>query len=164
MKTLRKRRKQFKTDYGKRIKLLKSHSPRIVFRKTNKYVMGQYAFSKEAQDTVNFGFSSKKLLDFGWPKEFQNSLKSIPASYLLGVLVGTKIKKEKLEKPIVDFGMNKMLHKTKVYAFLKGLLDSGIDLKTKKDIFPEEEKLRGKYLKKDFTPHFELIKKNIEKA
>jgi len=164
MKTLRRRRRENKTDYSKRIKLLKGKSPRIVFRKTNKYVFAQYVLSKEAQDTVKFGFSSKKLLDFGWPKKFQKSLKSIPASYLLGFLVGNKIKKEKLKTPILDFGMNRMIHKAKVYGFLKGILDSGIDIKSKKDIFPPEERIKGKFLKEDFSSNFEEIKLKIEKS
>ena len=59
MKTSKKRRKEAKTDYGKRIKLLKSSSPRIVFRKTNKYVIIQYVISKEAKDEIEFGITSK---------------------------------------------------------------------------------------------------------
>jgi large subunit ribosomal protein L18 len=164
MKTLRKRRKQFKTDYGKRIKLLKSNSPRLVFRKSNKYVVAQYVVSKEAKDKIIFGESSKKLMNFGWPEEFKNSLKSIPAAYLLGFLAGNKMQKDKLEKPILDFGMSRMIHKSKVYAFLKGVIDAGIEVKYKKDIFPEEDRLKGKSLKSDFTSHFEKIKSNIEKA
>lgn len=161
MIVLKRRRREYKTDYAKRIKLLKGGSPRIVFRKTNKYVIGQYIVSKESQDKTSFGFSSKKLIDFGWPKELKNSLKSIPASYLLGFLIGNKIKKEKLKTPIIDFGMSRMVHKTRVYAFLKGLSDAGIGSPNKKDIFPDEEKIKGKFLKEDFTSNFETIKSKI---
>ena len=64
MKTIKRRRKESKTDYLKRIKLLKSESPRVVFRKTNKYVIAQYVLSKGAQDKVVLGITSKKLLMF----------------------------------------------------------------------------------------------------
>ena len=75
MKTIRRRRKENKTDYGKRIKLLKSGKPRIVFRKSNRYVVAQYVISKEAQDKTELGVSSKELLKHGWPKENSGSLK-----------------------------------------------------------------------------------------
>ena len=163
MRVDKKRRKQSKTDYSKRIKLLKSGSPRVVFRKTNKYVISQYVTSKEAQDKIEFGVNSKDLIKYGWPKEFKGSLKSIPASYLVGFLIGKKIIKQKLENPIVDLGMLRILYKTKVYGFLKGLKDSGIEIKCEDKMFPEEDRIKGKNLKKDFSKTFEEIKSKIEK-
>ncbi|MBU4070269.1 MAG: 50S ribosomal protein L18 [Nanoarchaeota archaeon] len=162
MKTFKRRRRENKTDYGNRLKLLKSETPRIVFRKTNKYVILQYVVSEEARDKVIIGVTSKNLLKYGWPKEFEGSLKSIPAAYLTGLLIGKKILKEKLKTPIVDFGMIRPIHKTKIYGFLKGLIDSGIEIKHKAEIFPEEEKIKGKNLKKDFTETFTKIKSKIE--
>jgi large subunit ribosomal protein L18 len=159
MKVSKRRRKQAKTDYAKRIKLLKSNSPRIVFRRTNKYLIAQYVTSKEAKDKVELGTTSKELLKFGWPKEFTGSLKSISAAYLLGLLMGKKIKEKKLEKPIVDFGMIKMLHKTKTYAFLKGLKDSGLDIPCKEDVCPDESRLKGEHMKNKIS--FEEILKRI---
>ena len=162
MKTLKRRRKEHKTDYLKRIKLLKSSSPRVVFKKTNKYIMAQYVKSKEAQDKVEMGISSKILIKYGWPKEFEGSLKSIPASYLIGLLIGRKILEKKLEKPVVDFGMIRVLHKNKAFAFLKGLKDSGIEIECKEEFFPNEDRIKGKHLKKDFSKIFEEIKSKIQ--
>lgn len=164
MKTLKRRRKEHKTDYLKRIKLLKSGKPRIVFRKTNKYIIAQYITSKEAQDKVKIGAISKHLLKYGWPKKFEGSLKSIPASYFTGLLIGKKIIKEKLKTPIVDFGMIKTLHKSKTYAFLKGLIDAGIEIKYKEKIFPNEDRIKGKHMKKDFSKTFDEIKSKIDKS
>ncbi|HJZ18678.1 MAG TPA: 50S ribosomal protein L18 [Candidatus Nanoarchaeia archaeon] len=162
MKTLKRRRREGKTDYLKRLKLLKSHAPRIVFRKTNKYVISQYLSSKGIKDKVEIGVNSKQLLKYGWPKEFEGSLKSIPASYLVGLLMGRKIAKGKKETPIADFGMIRNLHKTKIFAFLKGLVDAGIKMKYDKNTFPEDERVRGANLKKDFSEIFEKIKSEIE--
>jgi len=133
MKTVKKRRKQNRTDYFGRLKLLKSGKPRLVFRRTNKYIIAQYVVSKEAQDKIVFGVTSRDLVKHGWK---EGSLKSIPASYLTGYLIGKQIIKRKLETPIVDFGMIRVLHKTKVFGFLKGLVDSGLDVKCEKG-FPE---------------------------
>jgi len=118
MRTIKKRRKQNKTDYLGRLKLLKSGKPRVVFRRTNKYIIVQYITSKQAQDKIVLGFTSKDLMNYGWKNE-SGSLKSIPASYLTGYLIGKQIIKKGLETPIVDFGMIRVLHKTNTYAFTK---------------------------------------------
>ena len=162
MKVAKRRRREHKTDYGKRIKMLKGGIPRIIFRKSNRYIVAQYVSSKEAQDKIKFGASSKDLLKHGWPKENQGSLKSIPASYLTGFLIGKKIIKES-KNPILDFGMQRVLHKTKTYGFLNGLVDAGVRLKHDKKFFPEEDRIKGKHMKKDFSSIFEQIKSNIEK-
>ena len=96
MKTLKKRRRQYKTDYANRLELLKSEKPRIVFRKTNSYIIAHYVVSKEAQDKTQIGISSKHLLKYGWPEKFKGSLKSIPAAYLTGYLIGKQIISKKL--------------------------------------------------------------------
>lgn len=164
MKTLKRRRKENKTDYLKRIKLLKSGTPRVIFRRTNRYVAVQYITSKQSQDKIKFGITSKKLIEYGWPEEFKGSLKSIPASYLLGLLAGKRITKEKLETPIVDSGMFRMIHKNRIYSFLKGLIDSGIEIKCKEETFPSKDKINGKNLKRDFSKTFLEIKSKIEKS
>ncbi len=161
MKTIRRRRKECKTNYHKRVKLLKSEKPRLVFRKTNKYLIAQYTTSFEAQDKVIFNINSKDLLKNNWPKEMAGSLKSIPAAYLTGYLVGTKIISEKLETPVVDLGMIRTIYKTKVFAFIKGLIDSGVKIPCKEEAFPEEDRIVGKSLKNDFSKTFEEIKSKI---
>jgi len=163
MKTQVKRRRQFRTDYKRRRELLKSERPRLVFRRTNRYFIVQYVVSSEAQDKIKFGTTSKELLKYGWPREFENSIKSIPAAYLTGILFGKRIQEKKLETPIVDSGMLKTKHKTKFFAFLKGLIDSGIKISCNEEAFPEEERIQGKSLKEDFSSKFKDIKSKIDK-
>lgn len=143
----KRRRREFKTDYLKRLKLLKSGKPRVVFRKTNKYVIAQYVTSFEAQDKIEIGMDSRELLKYGWSENAKGSLKSTTASYLLGYLMGKTILKNKKEKPIIDFGMIQTLHKTKVYAFIKGMIDSGIEISSKKEAFPDESRIKGEHMK-----------------
>ncbi len=163
MKLQKKRRMEAKTDYAKRIALLKSNLPRIVFRKTNKHIIAQYTLSESAQDKISKGITSKDLLKYGWPEKMEGSLKSIPASYLTGYLIGKLIQKEKLKTPIVDFGMYRMIHKNRQFAFLNGLIDSGLEINCDKKDFPEKERISGKNLKEDFSKEFEKIKSNIDK-
>jgi len=159
-RTLKKRRKQNKTDYGNRLELLKSGKPRIVFRRSNKYVVAQYVESKEAKDKIIFGVTSKDLGKHGWPENASGSLKSIPASYLTGFLIGKKILAKKLKTPIVDLGMLRTLHKTRVYGFLKGLIDSGLKISCKEEAFPDESKIKGENLKNKIP--FDEIVENLK--
>jgi len=163
MRVQKRRRREGKTDYANRIRMLKGESPRIVFRRTNRYIITEYVTSREAQDKIVIGITSKKLKEFGWPSEFEGSLKSIPASYLTGFLMGKEIAKKKLATPIVDVGMIRTISKNKVFAFIKGLIDSGIKIKCSEEKFPEEERLSGKNLKSDFSKIFKEIKSKIEK-
>ena len=163
MKSIKKRRKENKTDYQKRMKLLKGGLPRIVFRKTNKYIISEYIISDETKDRIEIGLTSKALLKYGWPEKSKGSLKSVPASYLTGFLIGKKIIKGKKETPIVDLGMTRNIHKSKAFAFLNGLADAGLKIKHDKKTFPEQERIKGKNLKEDFSKHFEAIKSRIEK-
>ena len=59
--------------------------------------------------------------------------------------------------------MLRSLHKTKLYGFLKGLIDSGLEISYKKETFPEEERISGKHLIEDFTKFFSQIKEKIDK-
>jgi len=162
-KFIKKRRKlEGKTDYKARIALLKSNKPRVVFRKSNRYVIGQFIKSKEARDTIIVGVNSKQLMGYGWSKDAVGSLKSIPACYLTGFLLGKKVlDKDKETDTIFDTGLLRSLKKSKIYAFLKGVKDSGLNVKSGKDIFPDEKKLQGEFMKNKVD--VSQIKLNIEK-
>jgi len=156
----KRRRREGKTNYSKRIMLLKSERPRIVFRRTNKYIIGQYVESHDAQDKVVFGVDSRELLNHGWPEEAKGSLKSVTASYLTGYLVGKKVKDKELEEPIVDFGMFKIIYKGRLFAFLKGLIDAGLNIECKEEALPEDERVQGQHLKNKID--FNKIKSSID--
>ena len=163
MKTEKRRRREGKTDYKARLSLLKSGKPRIVFRKTNKYDIGQYVKSKEAQDSVIIGVNSSELLKFGWPMEMPGSLKSLPAAYLTGFLLGRKIlDKENNVKAILDIGLLRNIKKSRIYAFLKGAVDAGVEIPCKKEVFPDESRITGRHMKRNID--FNKIKEKIEKT
>lgn len=156
-RTIKKRRKEFRTDYSLRKKLLESHTARIVIRKTNKYFIIQAVESSEAQDKVIMTFTSKELLKNGWDAKQKGSLKSIPAGYLTGLLVAKKLKKGKF---IVDLGIARKIFGSRIYAVVKGLIDGGLDINANEKIFPSQERLEGFYLK---SKNKEMITKVREK-
>lgn len=156
-----KRRREGKTDYKARVGLLMGEKGRVVFRKTNRYITGQYIESKEARDKIIVGVNSKELLNYDWPKSNMGSLKSIPACYFTGFLLGKKMLDKEIKNGIFDIGLNRNVKKSKIYGFLKGVVDSGIKINCKEEVFPEEKRLRGGNSKAKLN--FEEIKKNIEK-
>ena len=57
--------------------------------------------------------------------------------------------------------MIRNLHKTKIYAAVKGLIDAGVQIKYKKDIFPDENRIKGNHMKNKIN--VESIKSKITK-
>jgi large subunit ribosomal protein L18 len=161
MKVVKRRRRQGKTDYNARLSMLKSGLPRIIFRKTNRYIIGQYVKSQESKDKVIIGVTSKDLIESGWPKQLEGSLKSIPASYLTGFLLGKKIiDREDKVRAILDIGLIRNVPGSRMQAFLKGVQDSGVGINAKKENFPNESRLLGRHMKKEIS--FNKIKEKIE--
>jgi large subunit ribosomal protein L18 len=161
MITVKKRRRlEGKTDYKKRITLLKSKTARIVFRKTNRYVIGQYIKSEGAQDGVEEGVNSKILLSFGWPKEAEGSLKSLPAAYLTGFILGKRVSEKEKAKAIFDIGLFVSAPKSRIFAFLKGVADGGVEVNCSKEVFPDESRTLGRHMKKNIQ--FDKVKEKIE--
>jgi len=138
-RTIRRRRKEGKTDYKARFGFLKSGMPRVVVRRTNRYVIAQIISSDVAQDKVIAEVNSKELLSKGWPKELAGSLKSLPACYLAGYLLGKKSKD--IQKGILDIGLQRSISKNRIYSFLKGLVDSGFEIAHDEKVFPSDEML-----------------------
>ncbi len=140
-RTIRRRRYEAKTDYKSRFTLLKSGKPRLVIRKTNRYVIAQVVVSEVAQDKVISGLTSKALIEKGWPKEKEGSLKNMAAAYLTGFLLAKKIK-DKVDEVIVDFGMNRNVKKSRIYAVVRGAIDGGLKMNVGENILPEIKELK----------------------
>lgn len=147
MRILKRRRRESKTDYRARLALLKSEKPRFVARKTNRFIIAQVITSEIAQDKVIVGISSKFLLSKGWPEEAKGSLKSIPAAYLTGLLLGKLAQEKGISEAIFDMGMYRNIQKSRIYAVLKGALDSGMVIPHNKAVLPEVVPKNEKILK-----------------
>ncbi|MGV8152084.1 MAG: 50S ribosomal protein L18 [Candidatus Nanoarchaeia archaeon] len=161
MKLNKKRRIENKTDYRKRLILLKGNSPRLVIRKTNRYMILQIIESKESQDYIKYSAVTKELLEYGWPKEMSGSLKSVSASYLTGYLLGKKAESLK-GRVISDTGLMPNTKGSRIYAAIKGIADSGIKINYGKGVEPKEERIKGKNAKAGILEAFDKIKKSIE--
>jgi large subunit ribosomal protein L18 len=135
----RKRRRESKTNYTKRLLLLKGNVPRLVVRKTNKYILLQIVESKHAQDKVICEVNTKEFLRYGWPKEKSGSLKSLAAAYLAGMLLANKAKAKDVKKVILDSGLIPSTKGSRVYAAVKGVVEGGLEIPHDQNILPSDE-------------------------
>ncbi|MBU0907600.1 MAG: 50S ribosomal protein L18 [Nanoarchaeota archaeon] len=136
----RRRRAERKTDYKARFSMLKSGKPRLVVRRTNRYIIAQIVCSDIAQDKVIARVTSNDLLSKGWPKEKSGSLKSLPAAYLTGFLL-VKSLKVKVGEAILDLGLQRSISGSRLFAVLKGALDAGLNVPHNPEALPEMERI-----------------------
>ena len=78
------RRRENKTNYKKRLNLIKSKEIRLVLRPTNKYVIAQLVEFHQDGDKIIVSANSKDLKKYGWNISCSNT----PAAYLTGFLCG----------------------------------------------------------------------------
>ncbi|MEK6874837.1 MAG: 50S ribosomal protein L18 [Nanoarchaeota archaeon] len=127
------------TNYKKRLKLLIAKTPRLVVRKTLKYISTQLITYNQQGDHVSTSAHSKELTTFG----YTGSPKNIPAAYLTGLLLAQKAKKAKITKAILDSGLYPSISGSKIYAALKGTIDGGISIPHDPSSLPTSERISG---------------------
>lgn len=136
------RRREGRTNYKKRLKLVLSRKPRLVVRKFSHHISCQIIeYSKEGDRTL-VSSHSRNLLKYGW----KAGLKNIPAAYLTGLLVGLRAKKMGINEAVLDIGLHVPKKGGKLYACLKGAVDAGMEIPHDESIFPPEERINGSFI------------------
>jgi len=146
------RRAEGKTNYHRRLRLLKSGKLRTVIRASNNHITVQVVQSKLKGDKILISAHSKELLtNYGWNANTGN----IPAAYLTGYLAGIRAKKNGIDEAILDLGL--FYHKNRVLAAFKGVLKAGIEIPYSEEFFPEnlEERTNGSHIEN----YAQLLKK-----
>ncbi|NYB52754.1 MAG: 50S ribosomal protein L18 [Methanobacteriaceae archaeon] len=179
-----KRRREGKTDYGARLKLIGLDKHRLVVRITGNHTIAQIVDVELAGDNTLVSAHSQELKNMGW----LGSGKNTSAAYLTGYLCGKKSIKEGIQGAVLDMGLQSSTKGSRVYAVLKGAIDAGLEVPHKDVILPDEDRITGEhiaqyaqtlekaelekkfsqYLKKGLSPqnlpdHFQSIKEKIEK-
>ena len=137
------RRREMKTDYHQRKRLLKSGKIRFVARPSNKQILVQFVESKIGGDKTFIQIQSNDLKKFGWDIATSN----LPAAYLTGYLAGKKAAKEKIKEAILDIGTHSAHAGTKIFATLKGVVDAGIEIPCNERMMPSDNRIRGEHIK-----------------
>ena len=136
------RRRQGKTNYYKRLSLLKSMKLRLVVRKSLRNLTLQIVEYVPTGDKVLVAYNTKSLEKLGW----SYSKKNIPAAYLGGIMIGKLAKSKKIIKAILDCGLHSTVKGSVIFAVLKGAIDAGLDIPCGDEIFPDEARLSGKHI------------------
>ncbi|MHC1635026.1 MAG: 50S ribosomal protein L18 [Candidatus Methanospirareceae archaeon] len=157
------RRREGKTDYRKRLKLLLSGKPRVVVRKSNRYIRMQLIrFNKQGDETLVSAISSE-LEKYG----YKGNKCNVPAAYLTGLLFGKRAKERGYEEGVLDIGLHSPSYGSKVFAALKGAIDAGMKIPHGEEVLPSEERIRGEHIAKyrnmpSIVENFEAVKAKIE--
>jgi large subunit ribosomal protein L18 len=155
------RKREQKTDYNKRLKFLKSEQKRFIVRVSNTLVRAQIIDYKIDGDLTLLSVTSKSLRKYDW----KFSLKSTPAIYLTGFLIGTLLKEKNINKVIFDTGVKNYKSRSKIYAALKGIVDAGIECPHDPKAFPDADRIEGKHIddfkKNNINKNFLEVKEKI---
>jgi large subunit ribosomal protein L18 len=179
------RRREGKTNYAARMKLVDLDKSRLVVRVSNANVIAQIVNVGDDGDETVVSAHSKELQKMGWLGGTSNT----SAAYLTAYLCGKKALDKGVEHAVLDIGLKPSIKGSKVFAALKGANDAGLDVPYGESIIPEENRINGehvaeyakslddsemkkqfsKYLERGLQPtdlpnHFEEIKNKIEKA
>jgi len=158
-----KRRREGRTDYVNRLKLLYSKKLRLVVRRSLKYIRAQIVEFDKNGDKTLVAASSQELKNMGWKFSCDN----LPAAYLTGLLIGKKAGKAGIKDVILDSGLYSSTKGNRVYGVVKGAIDGGLKIPVGEEILPSEERIKGfhiaKYLGKfaDLPKEFEKIKQKV---
>ena len=145
------RRREQRTDYRQRLRLLKSRKPRFVVRASVNSITCQIVSHSPSGDRTLVSATSLELKKHGWKGHTGN----LPAAYLTGFLCGQKAKKHKVKEAILDMGLHISVKGSRIYASLKGAIDSGLDIPHSVDILPSEDRIKGAHI----SSYAELLKK-----
>lgn len=157
------RRREGRTNYHLRLKLLLSRQDRVVVRKSARNVQIQLIAPTPEGDITYSSAASSELAKYGYTGSTGNT----PAAYLTGLLFGLKSLNKGYEGGILDIGLQASSAGSRVYAALKGIVDSGFEVPCSPEVFPSEERIRGEHIAEyreessDLPEQFEATKEKI---
>jgi large subunit ribosomal protein L18 len=136
------RRREGKTDYYQRTRLVVADAPRMVVRKTNRHIIVQLVVAEMDGDRTLVAANSAELETYG----YKGSMSNTPAAYLTGMLFAVKAKKAEQDRAILDIGLNRATTGARVFAALKGAVDAGLEIPYGEEILPSEERIKGAHI------------------
>jgi len=136
------RRREARTDYHQRLRLLKSGKPRLVARKSNKHVRAQLVTVGPEGDRTLAAAESRDLREFGWEAPTGN----VPAAYLTGLLAGRRAVEAGVEEAVLDIGLNTPTPGSKVFAVQEGAIDAGLEIPHNDDVLADWQRTRGAHI------------------
>jgi large subunit ribosomal protein L18 len=136
------RRREARTDYHQRLRLLKSGKPRLVARKSNRHVTAQLVTTGPDGDETVASAHSSDLEEYGWEAPTGN----LPAAYLTGVLAGLRATEAGLDEAVLDIGLNSPTPGSKVFAVQEGAIDAGLEVPHNDSVLADWSRTRGEHI------------------
>ena len=152
------RRREGRTDYRRRLRLLRADVPRAVVRKTNTGVIVQVTQFTERGDTILASAVARDLLKLGWTGPTGN----VPAAYLTGFLAGRRAVGKGITSAVLDIGRQTPTKGGRLFAVLKGLVDAGLEIPHDAEVLPGDDRIRGAHLPPEIGKTFEAAKAKVE--
>ena len=155
------RRREGRTNYHVRYKLILSKKPRVVLRKSNSSMMIQLVIAEQQGDKTLLTVTSKELKNFGYNSPTGN----LPAAYLTGLLFGKKMLAMGQSEAIADIGLHASTKGNRIYSALKGVVDAGVNVPHSPEVFPDDRRIKGEHINEhtgsDIVAQFETARENI---
>lgn len=136
------RRREGKTNYYRRLKLLLSEKPRMVVRRTNRQVIIQLVEAEMTGDRTLVAAYSSELPAYGYTGATANT----PAAYLTGMLFARKAVEAGYSEAILDIGLRRASVGARVFAALKGAVDAGLEVPHGENILPDDDRVSGAHI------------------
>ncbi|MCL1810657.1 MAG: 50S ribosomal protein L18 [Methanomassiliicoccaceae archaeon] len=152
------RRREYRTDYYARKRLLRSGESRVVVRRSNRNVSVQFVDFDMDGDKIRAAATTKELRKMGW----EYSCSSIPAAYLVGFLAGKRALKDGIEYAVLDIGMQNPKHGGVLFAVVKGMSDAGLEVPHSEDVVPSADRIAGKHIDDKIEAVMGGIKQKME--
>ncbi len=152
------RRREGKTDYRRRQRLLRGEMPRAVVRKTLNQTLVQIVEAEANGDHVVASARSLDLKEHGWTVGTGN----VPAAYLTGFLAGRRAVAKGIKDAVLDIGVQEPTKGGRVFAALQGLVDAGVKVPHDKEILPAKARLRGEHIGEAVAKAFDAVKAKLE--
>ena len=133
------RKREGKTDYKKRMKLLLGKKARLVIRTSLRHISLQIIEFQPTGDKVTATVHSRELAQHGW----KGHSGSTSAAYLTGLLLAKKAGKV---GAILDIGQYTSVKGSKLYAAVKGANDGGAQNPIAKEVIPANGRIRGEHV------------------
>ena len=146
--SLRYKRKRKKlTNYRDRLRLILSKKIRLVVRRSLNNFTAQLVEYNSKGDQVKISITTNKLREYGWKYHSGN----LSSAYLLGLIIGLEAKKLKINEVVLDIGLNESIKGSSIYSFLKGALDSGLNIPHGEEVLPSEDRISGAHIANYFN-------------
>jgi len=136
------RRREARTDYHQRLRLLKSGKPRLVARTSNRHVRAQLVTTGPEGDRTLASADSRDLEEFGWEAPTGN----LPAAYLTGLLAGRRALAADVEAAVLDIGLASPTPGGTVFAVQEGAIDAGVEIPHNDSVLAPWERTRGEHI------------------